>query len=273
MPDTGVLIFATDLQGNLKDYERLKEIYRKEEKDGNEPVLAFCGDLVHGPSPDLNEPGAWPEHLGTPYVDESVALLTDFEEFSRSARAFSLIGNHEHAHIGGPIVAKFYEDEAAVLDEKLGEDGERLRSFMETFPLIAVGRCGAVLTHGAPMAAEDSLEDFEKLSYRGYEAVAIDYMSRRDTLGALLWSRRASAEQAAELLRVAGLNGKPAAFVAHGHDVVHHGYETQGQEQICVSTSFGLLDANKVYLRLDLSRRYEAVTDLRQGHEILHLYP
>ena len=59
----------------------------------------------------------------------------------------------------------------------------------------------------------------------------------------------------------------------YGHDVIPEGYEKVGDEQIIVSTSFGLFDQNKVYLSLDLSHRYRNVHDLRVGHEILPLYP
>jgi hypothetical protein len=54
---------------------------------------------------------------------------------------------------------------------------------------------------------------------------------------------------------------------------VREGYETVGDEQICVSTSFGCDDVNKTYLRLDLSREYRSVHDLHEGKEILPLYP
>jgi hypothetical protein len=46
-----------------------------------------------------------------------------------------------------------------------------------------------------------------------------------------------------------------------------------GDEQIVVSTSFGVFDENKVYVQLDLAERYPTVHDLRVGHEILPLYP
>ena len=65
LPPRGTLLFATDLQGNLKDYEALKALYAREEAAGHKPVLLFAGDMVHGPSADLQAPGAWPEHLGT----------------------------------------------------------------------------------------------------------------------------------------------------------------------------------------------------------------
>ena len=58
-----------------------------------------------------------------------------------------------------------------------------------------------------------------------------------------------------------------------GHDVIPEGFEKIGDEQIIVSTSFGLFDQNKVFLNLDLSTRYRNVHDLRVGHEILPLYP
>jgi hypothetical protein len=40
-----------------------------------------------------------------------------------------------------------------------------------------------------------------------------------------------------------------------------------------VSTSFGLSDANKVYVSLDLAGHYNGVRDLRIGQELLPLYP
>ncbi len=225
---------------------------------------------MHGPSPDLNEAGAWPEYLGTPYVDESAALIRDFEQLTRYARAFSLLGNHEHAHVGGPVVAKFYHDEAKVLDEALGSDRARIHAFLETFPLVASGSCGIVLTHGAPKATERTIEDFERLRYRGPDTATFGVLTH-STVGALLWARSATSEQARELLRVT--TGEGDGAVIYGHDIAASGYDSAGPEQICVSSSFGVFDPCKTYLRIDLAKRYRSVRDLRPGHEILPLYP
>ena len=46
-----------------------------------------------------------------------------------------------------------------------------------------------------------------------------------------------------------------------------------GDEQICLSTSFGCERGNKYFLRLDLSRQYNSVHDLRIGRELVRLYP
>ena len=270
LPDRGTLLVATDLQGNRRDYERLKQLYWEEEARGNEPVLALCGDLVHGPSPDLNADGAWPEYLGTPYVDESADLIRDFEQLTRYARAFSLLGNHEHAHVGGPVVAKFYHDEAKVLDEALGADRDRIHAFFESFPLVASGSCGIVLTHGAPKATEQTIEDFERLCYRGPDTTTFGMLSA-STVGKLLWARSATADEARALLRVTTGDGEGA--VIYGHDIAIAGYDTAGREQMCVSSSFGVFDSCKTYLRIDLAKRYRSVHDLRPGHEILPLYP
>jgi hypothetical protein len=272
-PDRGTLLFATDLQGNFEDYLALKDRYRYEDRAGHEPILLFCGDLVHGPSPDMNEPGGWLPDLGTPYVDRSAEILEDFVDFANEARCISLIGNHEHAHIGGPIVAKFHRDEAAVLERRLGSKAAFARRLFAMLPLIGVAPCGAVFTHGAPRRTEPDLAAFDRLRYDGFDRYSIQSMYERGTVGALLWARQASPERAREMLAATTLDDSPMAFVAYGHDVVREGYEKLGDEQICLSTSYGLYDEVKVLLRLDLSRRYRSVGDLREGHEIIKLYP
>lgn len=272
LPDQGVLLVCTDLQGNRDDYERMKDLYDREVAAGHDCTLVFLGDMVHGPSPEFHEPGAWPEHLGTPYFDRSADLILDFERYTRVERAFSILGNHEHAHIGGPVVPKFYPDEAAVLDEALGADRARVHAFLRTWPLVAVGRCGVVLTHGAPRGTEPDLDAFELLDYEGYRTIPLWAMYDAGTVGALLWARAASAEQARALLRATSVDGAPNAFVVYGHDVVQEGYARSGDEQVCVSTSFALFDEDKTYLRLDLGRRYRSAQELREGEEILRLY-
>lgn len=271
LPERGTLIVSTDLQGNFGDYAALKRIYEREAEAGHEPVLLICGDLVHGPGPMFADPSRWPDYLGTYYRDQSVELVLDYERWREEAQTVALLGNHEHAHIGGPVVSKFHADEAAVLDHALGEHRARAHALFRTFPLIAVAACGAVFTHGAPRATEPDLESFERIRYEGYEDMGVLDMYEQGTLGALLWARGAEPEHARALLRVA--HGVARGFVAFGHDVVRDGYEKVGDEQICVSTSFGCEDRHKTYLRLDLSREYRSVHDLREGEEIRRLYP
>lgn len=272
LPERGTLLVSTDLQGNYGDYQALKRLYQRELEDGNEPVLLLCGDLVHGPGEYFSDPAQWPDYLGTYYRDRSVELVLDYSQWRDTVSTVALLGNHEHAHIGGPVVSKFHGDEAAVLDHALAGNAPLVHEMFRSFPLIAVAPCGAVFTHGAPRATEPDIESFERIRYDGFDRMAVNDMYEQGTLGALLWARYAEPACARALLSaVLGRDGE--GFVGFGHDVVREGYEKVGDEQICVSTSFGCDDRNKTYLRLDLSQTYRSVHDLREGQEILPLYP
>lgn len=271
LPDEGVLIVATDLQGNLEDFEQLAAIQRNEREAGHDAWLVLCGDLVHGPPPHLDE-DEWPDYLGSFYVDRSAQLVLRYMDYVREHPSLCLLGNHEHAHVGGPMVSKFHIDEAAVLEATLGDDCERVRQFLCGLPLVAVARCGIACSHGAPYATERDAEGFESLRYDGYEHVPLWQMLDAGTVGGLLWARGATDRQAEALL--SALHGRPDhGFVAYGHDIVREGYERIGPRQICVSTSFGLFDDAKTYLRLDLAASYADVNALREGIEIRPLYP
>ena len=273
LPDRGVLLVATDLQGNWADYCQMKALYAQEEAAGRNPVLLFCGDMVHGPSEDLNAPGAWPPYLGTKYSDGSAAILRDFMVFSQEARAFSLLGNHEHAHIGGPVVSKFHPDEAAVLNEALGDDKEAVAAFISTWPLIAVSRSGLVFVHGSPAATEPGVEQWEEVELTGYDGLApIDMLRSNQPFATVLWARSATEREATAFLKAALPERDGEGVVVFGHDVVRSGYGKVGSRQLCLSTSYGLDDENKTYLRVALAGRYRSVDDLRDGVELRRLY-
>ena len=273
LPDEGVLLVATDLQGNWSDYCAMKARYAEEEAAGRQPVLLFCGDMVHGPSPELNAPGAWPPYLGTAYVDRSAAILRDFSQFVTHARAFSLLGNHEHAHVGGPVVSKFYGDEAAVLNAALGEDRERMVDFIATWPLIAVARCGLAFVHGSPAATMASQADWEAVDYRGYQGMMpLDMLRQAGPFETVLWARSATDKEATAFLAATLPEHGGEGVVVFGHDVVRSGHAKVGARQLCLSTSYGLHDEDKTYLRVDLAARYTSVDALRAGVELRPLY-
>ena len=87
-------------------------------------------------------------------------------------------------------------------------------------------------------------------------------------IGPLLWARSAPSEIARRFL--AAMGGRVSVY---GHDVIPEGFERVGEEQMIVSTSFGVADSNKVYLDLDLEARYATTWDLRESREIVALYP
>jgi hypothetical protein len=269
LPDHGRLLVCTDLQGCLRDFHRIVQIFEQALLDhqGDAHIL-FTGDLIHGPHID---PEDWPDFLGEYYRDASGEVIMAYAALTARypGRVHALLGNHEHGHIGGPHTAKFAADEVALLEQILGPAAtSRMRSIIQTFALAAVSRCGAVFTHGAPAAQIDSLAELEAADLSGaHYASPLDVLDT-PVVGKILWARSATEAEARRFLRA--VNGTIAIY---GHDVIPEGFETNGDTQMVVSTSFGVFDCNKVYISLDLAGRYRAVGDLRIGHEVLPLYP
>lgn len=268
LPNRGRLLVCTDLQGCLRDFERIAALFLEAQQEHEDAHLLFTGDLIHGPHLAEEE---WPEFLGEYYRDASGEVIAAYEELAAAfpGRVHALVGNHEHGHMGGPHTAKFAADEVVLLERLLGPAGShRLRRVLDTFALVAIAPCGVVFTHGAPAARIDSIEDLESADLSGQS-----YASPLDVLdtpivGKILWARSAASSEARRFLQALG-----GTISIYGHDVIPEGYERIGDEQMVVSTSFGVFDANKVYVQLDLGARYQTVHELRVGREILPLYP
>ncbi|MEZ6188098.1 MAG: metallophosphoesterase [Planctomycetota bacterium] len=276
-PARGRMIVTTDLHGNLGDFERLVAAFREAlEEESGEAFFLSSGDLVHGP---CYSRARWPEHLGDYYPDQSVELLEAFvalrEEFP--GRVFSLIGNHEHSHVGGPHVRKFYKKdptETEFLEQSLGpERTEWAKDLFRSFPIAAVAGRGVVVTHGAPRVIEASFAEICSVEYAGHEEKTIRDMISEPILGELFWCRSAGSLVVRRFLKRMQIGDQPNYVVVFGHDPVRRGYLREGDEQLCFSTSFGLRNAKKVYLDLDLTREYRSVRHLRYGVDLLPLYP
>lgn len=268
LPDRGRLIVCTDLQGCLRDFHRIVEIFDEAMAETGDAHLLFTGDLIHGPHLDELD---WPDFLGEYYRDASGELIDELAVMMlrHPGRVHALVGNHEHGHIGGPHTAKFAADEVAVLEHLLGPTAsERMRSVLRDFALVAVAPCGAVFTHGAPAATIESIADIEAARLDGFELGSPIDILDTPVIGPILWARSAEPDVAARFVKALG-----GTFCIYGHDVIPEGFEIVGDEQIVVSTSFGVFDSNKVYVQLDLAARYASVHALRVGQEILPLYP
>jgi hypothetical protein len=269
LPDHGRLLVCTDLQGCMRDYRRMVELFEQALREHRgDAHLLFTGDLIHGPHID---PEDWPDFLGEYYRDASGEVMTAYAGLAARypGRVHALLGNHEHGHIGGPHTAKFAADEVALLEQILGPTGTaRMRGIIHTFALAAISPCGAVFTHGAPAAQIDSVSQLEAVDLSGAGYASPLEVLDTPILGRILWARSATEAEAQRFLRATG-----GTLSIYGHDVIPEGYECVGDEQIVVSTSFGLSDGNKVYVSLDLGSRYGGVRDLRIGHELLPLYP
>jgi hypothetical protein len=269
LPDHGRLLVCTDLQGCLRDYYKIVDWLMKAraETKGDAHII-FTGDLVHGPHIERDD---WPDFLGEYYWDQSGELVDEFVALKKRYPDYvhALLGNHEHGHIGGPHTAKFAADEVALLEYDLGpERSARLQDIFNTFALAAVAPCGAVFTHGAPAADIADIAEIESVNVNNFECESPLDILDVPVLGPILWARSAQSERARAFVRAMG-----GTISIYGHDVIPSGFERVGDEQIVVSTSFGVFDSNKVYLDLDLGARYQSVHELRIGREIRPLYP
>ncbi len=183
-----------------------------------------------------------------------------------------LLGNHEHAHLGGPVVGKFFTDEAARLEELLGENRSSLvRDWFQSWPLVALAPVARLcLLHAAPMAPLRSRAQLEKLplSFEGsFDEAA---MTQSALLNALLWARATTQERARAFLDALD----PMLAVAiHGHDVVREGVAFDHDSVLCLSTSFGCHDGDKVYLDWDLSAPVNSTRDLLHAGALKRLWP
>ena len=272
LPDHGRLLVCTDLQGCMRDFNRFVEVFEAALLEHQGDVhLIFTGDLIHGPH---IEPEDWPDFLGEYYRDASGEVMIAYAGLAAQypGRVHALLGNHEHGHIGGPHTAKFAADEVALLEQILGPSGTaRMRGIIHTFALAAVSKCGAIFTHAAPPRPRSTRSPSSRPSI----------CRARDLREPARRPRQPGRRQGAVgAVGDAGggarrfLRLRPSGTISiYGHDVIPEGFETVGDEQIVVSTSFGVFDTNKIYVSLDLAAKYRGVSDLRIGHELLPLYP
>ena len=213
LPKRGRLFAATDLQGNLEDFARIRELFVKALRRGEDAYLLFTGDLIHGPE---IPPEHWPSYLGDFYYDQSGEVVVQFGRLAEQfpGRVHCLLGNHEHAHVGGPSTAKFHDDDVIALENSIGYEGtSRLKKLFRTFPLLAISPCGVVFTHGAPAAAPVSPQEVEETTYEGYETATYEDLARDRIVGPLLWARSCEPTRATAFLRtLAGDQRRIAAW-------------------------------------------------------------
>ena len=252
LPDEGKLLVVTDLQGNIRDFRQVVRIFEEAAATPGGAFLVVTGDLVHGP--EIPQP-MWPDYLGSYFHADSTAVLDEAEAFAarHPGRVLYLLGNHEHSHVGGPIVSKFFPDEAQRLEDIMGaERTAAIRSWLAEWPLVAFAkRAGLCMLHGAPNAGIDSRADLEDvdLDTRDDPDRPVD-----EVLAGVLWARTTSTARARAFLRAVD----PDLTVAvYGHDVVREGYTIDREPLLCISSSFGCFDGDKCYLEWDLSVRAE----------------
>ena len=270
----GDVLIATDLHGHLADFEAIEALFRQRwaaSTPERRPVLILAGDVVHGPSMGIDE---WPAHLGDYYEDESPELFRRLARFHRefSSNVCVLLGNHDHAHIGGPLTATFHRDEAGYLESQLvGPAAAALRLYILSWPLVARTAGNVVVTHGAAPANPMSREDIQLLGRQGYENLSPMAFLRQAPLAQFLWRRGASVPQTHALIR--SITGHRKGVHIHGHDVERSGYAWETPYELVVSTSFGLARANKTIVIVDNEATFSGGPAFEAAGCLHRLYP
>jgi hypothetical protein len=272
-PPRGRLIFATDFHGQIDDFRAVVAGYTARRAAGEDVYLLFAGDFVHGPAYSADR---FPDHLGDFHEDGTLEILAELETLlDRDPRVRSLLGNHEHAHIGGPHTQKFHKrpDEVEFLEARLGPEGTaRAHNLFRRFALVALTRCGILFMHAAPQVRAGGFAEVASVPLDGYGGRILDIYDV-PIIGELLWAKAADPEIAAAFLERMAYDGMQPRLAVYGHDIIREGMDRVAANQLIVSTSFGLRRAQKTLCEVDLGGKYETVDDLREGLELVALYP
>ena len=106
LPDRGRLIVATDVQGNVADFDRVAAIFEDAAQSREGAYLVVTGDLVHGPGADRGASGPTTSAPSTTATRRPCSSTRASLGARHPGRVHYLLGNHEHAHVGGPVVVQ-----------------------------------------------------------------------------------------------------------------------------------------------------------------------
>jgi hypothetical protein len=272
-PPRGRLLFATDFHGQLDDFRSVVARYEARRTAGEDLYLLFAGDFVHGPAYAREE---FPEHLGDFHADGTPEILAGLEALlARDPRVRSLLGNHEHAHIGGPRTQKFHRspDEVEFLEACLGpERAARARALFERLSLAALTPCGILFLHAAPQVRAAGFAEVAAARLDAAPGRKILDFYDVPILGELLWAKSADRAIADRFLERMSFEGMRPHVAVYGHDIIREGVDRVAANQLIISTSFGLRRAQKTLCEVDLAAMYRSADDLRRGVELYPLY-
>lgn len=267
LPARGVLLVSTDVHGNLADFVRMEALFEASRVTERETHWVILGDVVHAPDPVARRTS--PELYD--YADGSMEIVDRILALEQRApgHVHFVLGNHDHGHVGGPHTRKFFGDEVDELESGLGAaQVKRLRGLFERALLAVAAPCGVLLTHGCPDGSLERLTDLDD--------VPLDLADMTDAQMAMLRALLTSYGQPdlvtiPMLANVSLAAGLDLRVVIHGHDRDERGFFHEGAHTVC-PVIFGAPQANKRYVRLDLSAHYESGAEIREDLEILRLH-
>ena len=135
---------VTDLHGDRTRYRRYRDTFLDLKAKGRADVLIFTGDFIHREGPQE--------------TDHSLEIILDLLDLSGELEddLIVLLGNHEMPHLYHVTLAKGEHVYTPRFEAAMGDERERVLSFLDALPLFVRTTAGVTLCHaGAFSAAAD----------------------------------------------------------------------------------------------------------------------
>lgn len=257
LPRKGHAIVITDIHGNISDYNKYLELWKKCDKKKFHFIIT--GDFIHA--------------MGKKN-DKSVDILESVKyNFEKYENFHALLGNHEWSVISGVSVYKGGVNQSlnfeSLLKERYNEKWkykfEYFQDFLKKLPIAIRTENKVFISHGGPPKDIKNMGEIVHITDDGYKD--------NPKLYQILWNREEdfTINDLNEFLDVVGCN----AMVV-GHTPVD-GVKLVSDKQLIVSSSYTL--GKKSYLILDLEKEINNARellkmkkDLHWGTEITNIY-
>ena len=167
--DDGIAMIVTDLHGNGKVYNHVRDTFLRLYEAGEVDRLILCGDLIHG--------------YGEEAEDASLPMLLDVmrlqEELGRDT-IIMLMGNHEMPHVyaiplskGHQVFTPRFEYALAKLDRDPNAKYTRadVMTFIKSLPFVVRTKAGVLITHAGASPAIKNKGDAEQLLNFDHDAL------------------------------------------------------------------------------------------------------
>jgi hypothetical protein len=251
LPKKGHAIIVTDIHGNLTDYNKYLELWKKYGEKNIHFIIT--GDFIHA--------------MGRK-DDRSIDILESVMHHFKNFKNFhALLGNHEWSAISMVSVYKGGVNQShsfkSLLKDRFKKDWEfklhEYQNFFKELPVAVKTDNKLFISHGGPPRHVNSIEDIVHITDNGYG-------EDNQKLYQLLWNREENFTRD-DLNNFLGVVGSNAMVV--GHTPVD-GVKLVYDKQLVVSSSFSL--GKKSYLVVNLKNNISKARDLLSMEKNLHWY-
>jgi hypothetical protein len=286
----GKLMVVSDLQGNLKDYLKIKEVFLKLKEVKRVDYLIFDGDLIHS---DLGE-----EDGSKEIIDDLIKLKAN----SKKSPYIAILGNHELAHIYEFSLSKGKYEYTSSFEKVIYPNREKYVNFFKEMPFgirtdnqILINHTGANSLIGEKLEKRYNI-DFNKYSNFNHESQIKSMIKELELEKLKNNSNKINYKLGNKLMEskigyflfeiFMNKNEKEYAeeyfimlnnflsfmsedlsfqlrFLVSGHVRVPNGMEIIGEKQLRLSTSCGAKsDSEKTFLLLNSEKNYNSIYEL-----------